>query len=163
MLEDGARERELPLPRGDWIDFWSGERVRGGGEVVADAPLDRIPVYVRSGSIIVTYPEEHVAAGLGDVPEHERPLEATLWGEPPCGRTGVRLADGTRIRWDARGVVGHAASARSALVEQVHDERRPAEVAGGEPGARVRVVVLAEAIRSTAAASERTIRSASRS
>jgi hypothetical protein len=42
---------------------------------------------VRSGSIVVTYPAAHVAAGLGDTPEHERPLEATLWGEPPLGHT----------------------------------------------------------------------------
>jgi hypothetical protein len=41
----------------------------------------------------------HVAGGLRDVPETERPLEATLWGEPPLGRTAVRLADGTRIAW----------------------------------------------------------------
>ena len=54
---------------------------------------------MRAGSIVVTHPVEHVAAGLGDTPEHERPLEATLYGEPPLGRTGVRLADGTRIRW----------------------------------------------------------------
>ena len=44
-------------------------------------------------------PEEEVAAGLGDRPEGERTLEATLWGRPRCGRTGVRLADGARIRW----------------------------------------------------------------
>ena len=100
VLEEHAREREVPLPRGDWIDFWTGEPVRGGGEVAAEAPLGRIPVYVRSGSIVVTYPEEHVAAGLGDTPESECPLEATLWGEPRGGRTGVRLADGTRIRWE---------------------------------------------------------------
>jgi hypothetical protein len=49
----------------------------------------------------VTYPAHHVAAGLGDVPEEQRPLEATLWGEPPLGRAGARLADGTRIRWEA--------------------------------------------------------------
>jgi alpha-glucosidase (family GH31 glycosyl hydrolase) len=99
VLEERAREREVSLPRGDWIDFWTGERHRGGGELLAPAPLDRIPVYVRSGSIVVTYPAEHIAAGLGDVPEHERPLEARLYGEPPLGRAGVRLADGTRIRW----------------------------------------------------------------
>jgi alpha-glucosidase (family GH31 glycosyl hydrolase) len=99
VLERGAREREVSLPRGDWLDFWSGERVEGGGEILAPAPLDRIPVYVRSGSIVVTHPAEHVRAGLGDTPEGERPLEATLWGEPGLGRTAVRLADGTRISW----------------------------------------------------------------
>ena len=72
---------------------------RGGRELMAAAPLGRIPVWVRSGSILVTHPAEHVAAGLGDHPEAERPLEATLWGEPKLGAAGVRLADGTRIRW----------------------------------------------------------------
>ena len=100
VLERGAREREVSLPRGRWIDFWSGERVEGGGEILAPAPLERIPVYVRSGSIVVTHPAGHVARGLGDTPEGERPLEATLWGEPPLGRTAVRLADGTRIGWE---------------------------------------------------------------
>ena len=99
VLHDGAREREVPLPRGTWIEAWSGSRVRGGEEVVVDAPLHRIPVWVRDGSIVVTYPPEHVAAGLGDTPEHERPLVATLWGRPRCGRAAARLADGTSIRW----------------------------------------------------------------
>ncbi|MBN1527939.1 MAG: glycoside hydrolase family 31 protein [Thermoleophilaceae bacterium] len=101
VLERGAREREVALPRGDWIDFWTRERVSGGGELLAPAPLDRIPVYVRSGSILVTHPAGHVAAGLGDVPERGRPLEATLWGEPALGRAAARLADGTSIRWHA--------------------------------------------------------------
>jgi alpha-glucosidase (family GH31 glycosyl hydrolase) len=100
VLERGAREREVSLPRGDWIDHWTGARVAGGGEILAPAPLGRIPVYVRAGSIVVTHPAGHVAAGLGDTPERERPLEATLWGTPPLGRTAVRLADGTRIGWE---------------------------------------------------------------
>lgn len=89
----------MPLPRGRWIDFWTGARVRGGGMVVAPAPLARIPVWVREGSIVVTYPAGHVGAGLGDSDERERPLEATLWGEPALGRASARLADGTRVRW----------------------------------------------------------------
>ncbi|MDX6718107.1 MAG: hypothetical protein QOJ63_361, partial [Solirubrobacteraceae bacterium] len=44
-------------------------------------------------------PAAHVAAGLGDTPEPQRPLEATLWGEPPLRSTAVRLADGTKITW----------------------------------------------------------------
>ena len=89
----------VPLPRGRWIDFWTGEAHEGGGEVVAEAPLGRIPVYVREGALVVSYPAGHVAGGLGDTPETERPLEATLWGEPACGRAGATLADGTRVRW----------------------------------------------------------------
>jgi alpha-glucosidase (family GH31 glycosyl hydrolase) len=100
VLDEGATEREVALPRGEWIETWSGRLVRGGaGDVVVDAPLDRIPVWVRAGSIIVTYPASHVARGLGDVDESSRPLVATLWGVPPLGRTAVRLADGTRIGW----------------------------------------------------------------
>jgi alpha-glucosidase (family GH31 glycosyl hydrolase) len=99
VLEADAREREVDLPRGDWIDFWTGEELAGGGEVVASAPLGRIPVWVRRGSLIVTYPAEHVRTGLGDTPAGERPLEATLWGEPPCGRALARLADGSEVRW----------------------------------------------------------------
>jgi alpha-glucosidase (family GH31 glycosyl hydrolase) len=99
VLEAGAREVQVDLPRGDWIESWSGRELVGGGEVVAPAPLEQIPVWVRRGALIVTYPAEHVAAGLGDVPERERPLEATLWGSPPCGRAAAWLADGTIVRW----------------------------------------------------------------
>jgi alpha-glucosidase (family GH31 glycosyl hydrolase) len=99
VLEQGATERRVELPRGEWIDFWTYARVSGGCEVMAPAPLERIPVWVRNGAIVVTYPAEHVASGLGDTPEQQRPLEATLYGDPPLGRAGVRLADGTRIRW----------------------------------------------------------------
>jgi alpha-glucosidase (family GH31 glycosyl hydrolase) len=99
VLEDEAREREVVLPRGSWIETWSGSLVQGGSETVVATPVERIPVWVRDGSIVVTYPAAHVARGLGDVPESERPLEATLWGTPRLGHTAARLADGTRISW----------------------------------------------------------------
>jgi alpha-glucosidase (family GH31 glycosyl hydrolase) len=101
VLDEGVAERAVPLPRGRWIEAWSGREVAGGGEVAAPAPLESIPVWVRAGSLVVTYPAEEVAAGLGDGPESERPLVATLWGEPELGRAGARLADGTRVRWRA--------------------------------------------------------------
>ena len=103
VVEGGARKREAPLPAGDWVESWSLRSVTGGGEVEVGAPLERIPVWVRHGALVVTYPEAHVARGLGDTPEGERPLEATLWGEPACGRAVVRLADGTRVAWSKRG------------------------------------------------------------
>jgi alpha-glucosidase (family GH31 glycosyl hydrolase) len=102
VLDDRAREREVSLPRGEWIETWSGRHVRGGGEVIVDAPLERIPVWVRAGSIVVSYPAWHVADGLGDggaEAEFDRPLVATLWGLPRLGRTAARLADGSRVGW----------------------------------------------------------------
>ncbi|MBA2439296.1 MAG: glycoside hydrolase family 31 protein [Thermoleophilaceae bacterium] len=98
VIEAGVDGREVALPRGRWIDFWTGEAVAGGGTVLAAAPLERIPVFVRDGALLPTYPAEHVAGGLGDTPEAERPLEVTVFGEPHEG-TGATLADGTRVRW----------------------------------------------------------------
>jgi alpha-glucosidase (family GH31 glycosyl hydrolase) len=97
VLEEGARARSVPLPRGDWVDFWTGAPVAGGGTVVADAPLERIPVFVRSGAILASYPRSGVAGGLAGA--DPGPLALSLWGTPAGGRTGVRLADGTRVRW----------------------------------------------------------------
>ncbi len=99
VLDDAAREREVALPAGEWIEAWSGETVRGGEELIVEAPLHRIPVWVRDGSIIITYPAGHVRSGLGDTPAEERPLVATLWGTPRCGRATARLADGTTVSW----------------------------------------------------------------
>jgi alpha-D-xyloside xylohydrolase len=47
------KTRTVYLPSGtQWIDFWTGEVLSGGRSVVADAPIDKIPLMVRSGSII---------------------------------------------------------------------------------------------------------------
>ena len=51
--EPRQKTRTVYLPAGNqWIDFWTGEVLSGGGSVVADAPIDKIPLMVRSGSII---------------------------------------------------------------------------------------------------------------
>jgi alpha-glucosidase (family GH31 glycosyl hydrolase) len=98
VLERGAVSREVQLPRSRWIDYWTHEAIDGGGSVSAHAPLGRIPVWVREGSLVVTYPADDVARGLGEE-DPARPLEATLWGRPRLGRAAARLADGTHIRW----------------------------------------------------------------
>jgi alpha-glucosidase (family GH31 glycosyl hydrolase) len=96
VIEEGAREREVWLPPGEWIEAWSGAHVRGAREVSAPAPLHAIPVWVRNGAIVVTHPAHEVRQGLG---EGDGALHATLWGSPRCGRALARLADGTVVRW----------------------------------------------------------------
>jgi hypothetical protein len=53
---------------------------------------------VRAGSLLVTYPAEEVARGLGDE-DPARPLEASLLGQPALGNVSAKLADGTQISW----------------------------------------------------------------
>ena len=51
VLHEGARSREVYLPAGTtWADAWSGETHTGGQWVKADAPLERIPLYLRDGA-----------------------------------------------------------------------------------------------------------------
>jgi alpha-D-xyloside xylohydrolase len=46
----GARERRVYLPIGaSWLDAWTGEPVEENGWATADAPLERIPVFLRAG------------------------------------------------------------------------------------------------------------------
>lgn len=50
VTEKGATTRDVRLPPGEWVDIWSGARMSGNRTVLAPAPLDRIPVYVRADS-----------------------------------------------------------------------------------------------------------------
>jgi len=51
VLMAGARRREVYLPaETTWTDAWSGQSFDGGQHIVAEAPLDRIPLYLRAGA-----------------------------------------------------------------------------------------------------------------
>ncbi len=59
VYEYGAREREVYFPEGSkWYDFYSGKEQSEGGEKLAvAAPYERIPLFVRSGSIVPVGPD----------------------------------------------------------------------------------------------------------
>ncbi|HPT78117.1 MAG TPA: glycoside hydrolase family 31 protein [Candidatus Atribacteria bacterium] len=52
VLDKGVRIREVYLPKGVWYDFYSGRKYKGPGFVSAAAPLGRIPLFIKGGSII---------------------------------------------------------------------------------------------------------------
>ncbi|HHV62515.1 MAG TPA: glycoside hydrolase family 31 protein [Firmicutes bacterium] len=54
VVERGARARKVYLPEGKWYDYWTDQEVCGPVEIEAFAPLERIPVYVKAGSIVPT-------------------------------------------------------------------------------------------------------------
>lgn len=61
VTEPAATTRHLYLPKTRWYDFWTGKYLDGGRAIDAAAPLDRIPLYVRAGSIIPTGPDVEYA------------------------------------------------------------------------------------------------------
>jgi alpha-glucosidase len=56
ILEPNTLGRRMYIPRGTWINWWTGERVVGGEEVWVDATMETIPIFVREGACIPKYP-----------------------------------------------------------------------------------------------------------
>jgi len=57
VAEPGATGRHVYLPEAPWFDFWSGKVTTGPATQEAPAPINRIPLYVRAGSIVPMGPE----------------------------------------------------------------------------------------------------------
>jgi alpha-D-xyloside xylohydrolase len=69
VTQAGATDRSLYLPpAAAWYDFWTGEKLGGDRRIQAAAPLDRIPLYVRAGSILPLGPEVEYAEQKTDAP-----------------------------------------------------------------------------------------------
>jgi len=80
--------RKAYLPAGQWFDFWTGESVSGGKTVDAAAPIERLPLFVKAGTILPMGPAVQYA---GEQPD--APLELRVY----------RGADGTFTLYDDAG------------------------------------------------------------
>ncbi len=55
ITEAGVTEWNVYLPKSaTWYDFWTGKRFNGGQTIKTEAPLDKIPLFVKAGSIVPT-------------------------------------------------------------------------------------------------------------
>ena len=56
VFKDQQRERSLYLPKLEagqyWFNFWNDKTYESGKNITVDAPLDEIPVFVKSGTIL---------------------------------------------------------------------------------------------------------------
>ena len=99
VLDQGARARAVPLPRGDWIEAWSGERVRGGPGARGARALGRDPGVGPGrrdrrhapGRTRRLRPRRHARTPAA--------ARRDAVGEPRGGRALTRLVDGTRVAW----------------------------------------------------------------
>jgi len=56
VYEKGATTRTVNAPAGNWIDYWTGDRLEGGREHIINAPIGEIPLLVREGAVIPERP-----------------------------------------------------------------------------------------------------------
>jgi alpha-glucosidase len=57
ILRPGETARLVYLPAGTWYDYWTGQRFAGGTMIRVEAPLEKVPLFVRGGVILPTGPE----------------------------------------------------------------------------------------------------------
>lgn len=69
VTAEGVTVRPVYLPPGaGWFDFWTGKKLNGDQRILADSPLNRIPLYVRAGSILPLGPDAQYAGQSDDGP-----------------------------------------------------------------------------------------------
>jgi alpha-D-xyloside xylohydrolase len=76
VTQSGATSRSVYLPAGSaWYDFWTGKSYVGGQTIDADATLPKMPLFIRSGSILPLGPiVQHSGEALN------APLELRIYG-----------------------------------------------------------------------------------
>jgi alpha-glucosidase/alpha-D-xyloside xylohydrolase len=52
VFKQGATTRDVYLPAGDWYDWWTNARVKGGQSISRPVDLETMPIYVRAGAIV---------------------------------------------------------------------------------------------------------------
>jgi alpha-glucosidase (family GH31 glycosyl hydrolase) len=52
VYEKGATIQKVFLPDGKWVNYWTGEQVRGNTGHTVAAPINQIPLFIRQGAII---------------------------------------------------------------------------------------------------------------
>lgn len=97
-LDEGATGRAVALPPGEWYEFWTSRRFNGDTTITVEAPIDRIPFFIRSGA---TLPTQQLVQFTGQSPID--PLTLTVYPPEP-GRTGTSAYyedDGVSFRYEA--------------------------------------------------------------
>jgi hypothetical protein len=117
VLEQGATERGVYVPRGDWVDLWRSAEYReltgalrleepqmlsGRGTHTLPAPLDELPLLVRAGAVVALLPAgvDTLAGFRAEVPvvrlaDRRDRLQLLAF---PRGDTRSSFLDGERLR-----------------------------------------------------------------
>jgi alpha-D-xyloside xylohydrolase len=96
----GEPYRKLILPPGPWHDFWTGALIEGGRELTIPATEARIPVFIKSGSIL---PFATITTSIGD--PASRHLTVKIYGDGHLAFESTR-PDGSSLKLTWNGSKG---------------------------------------------------------
>jgi alpha-glucosidase (family GH31 glycosyl hydrolase) len=83
VTEQGKEARDIYLPAGsDWFDYWSYKKVKGGETSNFSAPIDKMPIFIKAGSIVPFDAETQYS------------------GEKPAGPVEIRVYPGTDAKFE---------------------------------------------------------------
>ena len=135
VLKEGARTRTLYLPKGSWVDYWTGSMLQGGRQVEVQAPLERIPIFVKAGSVIpmVSPATETLAQDLAGS-RYRTIGNSLIWRIFPATgleRENFTLYDGSEVTVDRQPGRIHVKGTHSPVV-RAYEVILPAERAPNE-------------------------------
>ena len=108
ILDQGTTSRRVYLPAGtDWYDWWTNRKHAGGQWIDATAPIERMPLFVRAGSVVplgAAVPNTSVRQSLTEIRVYPgADGNFTLYDDD--GVTNAYKSNGGRtatLRWDDR-------------------------------------------------------------
>ena len=103
VVEENARARRVYFPRGRWHDWRTGRIHAGPGDETIDAPLEALPLFVREGAIVPTWP---VMNHVGEKPVDRVTLEVfplAIWSSIAAARDTLYEDDGHSMAYERGG------------------------------------------------------------
>ncbi len=92
VMTPGVTSRAVYLPKGTWYDYYTGKHYQGGRYVLAEAPLERMPLFAKAGAAIP------VAEGK---PQSVEDIQEVTWEVFPGKGTYVHhMDDGETLAYE---------------------------------------------------------------
>src|SRR5699024_11541726 len=66
VVQQGQTKRAVYLPEGEWIDFWNGVEYSGGNTILVDAPIDKLPLFIKKDTILQWVKVDDLNSGVSD-------------------------------------------------------------------------------------------------
>lgn len=98
----GETHRTVVLPKGDWLDFWTGAPIIHR-KFTLTSDTENIPVYVKSGSLMPWAAVSQYAAA-----KESRQLQVRVYGNGQLSWSAPESVGGLRLGWDNIAKRGHA-------------------------------------------------------